>query len=43
MRLTMIVLLAGLVAAPAFAQEHDTPACLATDAALPAGLGFGLN
>jgi hypothetical protein len=40
MRLFVIGFAAALMAAPAFAQahEHDTPACAAMDAALPAGL-----
>lgn len=40
MRLTMIAVLAALVAAPALAQEHshDAPAC-AAQAPLPAGMG----
>lgn len=41
MRLTVIALVAGIMAGPAFAQEHqhDAPTCAAMDVALPAGLG----
>ena len=41
MRLALIALAAALAAPPAFTQEHDheTPACTATDAALPVGMG----
>ncbi len=38
MRLILLAVVAGLMAAPAFAQEHDAPACLATDAVLSAAL-----
>ena len=39
MRLTFLVFVAAVMAAPAFAQAHEAPACAAMDAALPAGLG----
>ena len=39
MRLTFLVFVAAVMAAPAFAQAHEATACAAMDAALPAGLG----
>lgn len=38
MRLAVIAFSLALLGAPAFAQQHDAPACAAMDASLPAGM-----